>query len=207
MGTMTSARGWGVEADVGRLGRLCAWAGLLGAATGILLAVAPPSVADDRYSYPLSPTGFALIQAWFVVQHLGLLAGIVGLGRSSAGPGRRLGVSTAAAGMVLLTLTEAVAITAARSSYPGPRTGLLDALYGVAVVAIGVGLAAAGIALLRRRAWSGRRRWVPLATGAYVFVPMLPLMFAGFVAARLVITGWMLLFALLGWALAQEEAA
>lgn len=188
-----------------RLGQLCMWAGLLGAVSGVFLAVVPPAVDDDRYSYPLTAAAFVAIQLWFVVQHLGLLAGIVGLGRSGATAGRLLGVRAAAGGMVLLTLTEAAAIGAARSTYPGSITDLLDALYGISSVALGVGLVAAGIAMLRAHVWRGWRRWLPLALGVYVFVPMFPAMFGGFLAARLAITGWMLLFALLGWALARER--
>lgn len=196
-----------VAASVRRLGHLCFWAGLLGAASGVLLAVIPPAVDEDRYSYPLTAAAFAALQLWFVVQHLGLLAGIVGLGRSRATGGRTVGVWTASAGMVLLTLTEAAAIGAARSSYPGLWTGVLDALYGVSTVMIGVGLIAAGFAVLRVRLWERAQRWLPLAMGVYVFVPMLPLMFAGFLGARLAITGWMLLFAALGQALAREGDA
>jgi hypothetical protein len=33
---------------------------------------------------------------------------------------------------------------------------------------------------------------------------MMPLMFMGYLGARLAITGWMLLFAALGWVLARE---
>ena len=189
------------------LGQLCLWAGLLGAVSGVYLAAVPPSVADDRFSYPLTATGFAVIQGWFVLQHLGLLAGIVGLGRLLGTGGGRFGVRVAAAGMLLLTVTELAAIAAANSTYPGRGTGVLDALYGISSVAIGVGLVVAGVVVLRARGWRGWTRWVPTMLGAYVFVPMIPLMFAGFLTARLAITGWMLLFALLGWVLAREDPA
>lgn len=188
-------------------GLLCLWAGVLGAASGVFLALVPPAVDDDRYSYPLTAAGFVLIQCWFGLQHLGLVAGLVGLGRSSAVGARRAGVLTAIAGMGLLTATELAASAAARSTYPGPGTGVLDALYGISSVIIGIGLIGAGVAVLRAGAWRGWRRWLPLALGIYVFVPMFPAMFGGFLAARLAITGWMLLFALLGWALAREGHA
>jgi hypothetical protein len=188
------------------LGLLCLWAGGLGVASGIFLAVVPPVVDDDRYSYPLTAAGFVLIQGWFVLQHLGLVAGLVGLGRSAAVGARRVGVGAAIAGMGLLTATELAAIGAARSTYPGPGTGLLDALYGISSVVIGLGLVAAGVAVLQEHVWRGWRRWLPLALGVYVFVPMFPAMFGGFLAARLAITGWMLLFALLGWALGREDS-
>lgn len=191
-----------------RPGLLCLWAGVLGAVSGVFLAVVPAAVEDDRYSYPLGATGFVAIQVWFVVQHLGLLAGLVGLGRSGAAGTHRLGVRVAIAGMALLTATEALAISAARSPYPGGlRTDLLDAGYGVSCMAIGVGLVVAGVAVLRAGVWEGWRRWVPVATGVYVFVPMLPALLGGFLAARLAITGWMLLFAVLGLALVREQRA
>ncbi len=192
------------ETTVRRAGRLCLLAGVLGAASGVFLAVVPPAVESDRYSYPLTAAGFVAIQVWFAAQHLGLLAGIVALGRSGAAGARPLGVRTAAAGMGLLTLTEIAAIAAAGSSYPGPGTGILDALYAISVVAVGAGLVAAGVAVVRARVWEGNTRWLPLATGVYAFVPMMPLMVMGYLGARLAITGWMLLFAALGRALARE---
>ncbi len=207
MTTLTIGRAEVTEVSTRVPGWLCFWAGVLGAASGVFLAVVPPAVDDDRYSYPLTATGFALIQCWFVLQHLGLVAGLVGLGRTEPAGTRRAGVLLAIGGMGLLTVTELAAIGAARSTYPGPGTGLLDALYGISSVVIGIGLVVAGIAVLRADVWHGWRRWLPLGLGVYVFVPMMPLMFVGFVAARLAITGWMVLFALLGWALAREGAA
>lgn len=208
MTTLTSER---AEVDetgsTGLPGLLCLWAGGLGVASGVFLAVVPPAVGDDRYSYPLTTVGFVLIQCWFVLQHLGLAAGLVGLRRSAAAGARRVGVTAAIVGMGLLTATELAAIGAARSTYPGPGTDLLDALYGISSIMIGAGLVGAGVAVLRAGIWRGWRRWVPLALGVYVFVPMFPAMFGGFLTARLAISGWMLLFALLGWALAREDVA
>lgn len=189
-------------------GRWCLVAGLLGAASGIWLAVVTPQVADVRYSYPLDSGAFTAIQVFFFVQHLGLLAGIVGLGRSGAVGSSRAGhwgVVAASGGMLLLTATELLAITAADSLYPGPGTGLLDALYGISSLATGAGLVVAGVAVLRARRWQGPRRWAPVAVGAYVFVPMTPLLFGPFVLARLAIVGWMLLFSVLGAALLHAE--
>ena len=59
--------------------------------------------------------------------------------------------------------------------------------------------------MLRVRIWQGWSRFVPLGLGVWVFVPMLPALAGPFVAARLAITGWMRLFALLGWRLAAED--
>lgn len=190
-------------------GLLCMWAGLLGAASGVYLAVVPPAVESTRYSYPLDATGFALIQAWFVVQHVGLALGLVGLWRSGAvGEGRvaRIGCWVAVGGMALLTVTEAVAIGASAMTAPTALTSALGGLYGVSSTLLGIGLVMAGIAVVRAGRWHGWARYLPLAMGIWVFVPMFPaLTLSPTVGARLAISGWMLLFALLGWALARPS--
>lgn len=189
-----------------RSGVITVWSGLLGAASGVFLAVVPPSVPDYRFSYPLAPGAFAAIQLWFAVQHAGVLAGIAALARSGvAGRSRWTRVASwmACLGMVGLASMEIVAMTAANASYPSPQTGPIDAGYGFTSMAIGVGLVGVGVSVLRARRWSGWRRWVPLALGVWVFVPMTPAMMGPFVVARLAITAWMLLFAALGVALMQ----
>ena len=193
-----------------RAGAVCLVAGVLGAGSGLYLAVAEPRVPDSQFSYPLTAAGFVAIQLWFCVQHLGLLAGQVALRSSGvAGPGRAVawGHGLGIAGMALLTLTELLAIAAADDPYPSSLTNVLDALYGVASLAIGVGLVIVGAAVRRVGAWTGWRAWLPLALGVWVFVPMTPAIMAGFLPARLAISAWMLLYAALGWALASQPAA
>lgn len=197
-------------ATVHLAGTVCLYSGLLGAASGIFLAVVPGQVATDRYSYPLESGGFAAIQVFFFVQHLGLLLGLVGLYRAQVtGPARtgRWGLRVATAGMALLAFMEMAAITALNADYPTSRTDVLDIGYGVASFTIGAGLVVAGVAVVRTRIWRGWQRPLLLVTGIYVFVPMIPALAGPFVAARLAITGWMLLFAALGWALMQVDEA
>ena len=193
---------------VNHAGAACLAAGILGAASGILLVVYPGQVSEDMFSYPLTAGGFTVIQVWFFVQHLGLLAGIAALARAdSLAPGlsARWGTGLAASGMALLAVTELIAITARNSTYPGDGTGLLDALYGISSVAVGVGLILAGIAVRRRARWTGWRGLVVLVAGMFVFVPMTPALMGPFVLARLAITVWMLLFAALGYALWKAD--
>jgi hypothetical protein len=197
-----------VPAWVSRAGEVCLAAGILGAASGIALAVYPAQVSEDMFSYPLAADGFTALQIWFVVQHVGLLAGIVALARAGVmAPGRsaRWGTVLAAAGMALLAVTELIAIGARNSTYPGEGTGLLDALYGTSSVAVGVGLILAGIAVSRGGRWSGWRGAVVLVAGIFVFVPMMPALVGPFILARLAITVWMLLFAALGYALWRAD--
>jgi hypothetical protein len=103
--------------------------------------------------------------------------------------------------MALLAVTELLAITARSSTYPGEGTGLLDALYGVSTLGIGVGLVVAGLEVRRLGRWTGWRGLVVLVAGVFVFVPMTPALMGPFLLARLAITVWMLLFAGLGLAL------
>jgi hypothetical protein len=195
------------EAFVHRAGAVCMCAGLLGAASGVYLAAAPPQVSADVYSYPLEVAPFAAIQVFFAIQHLALALGLVGVRQARAlGAGRRgaWAIWTAVAGMVLLAVVELIAITAADERHPSPRTDVLDGLYGISTILIGIGLVVAGVAVLRADRWTGWQRVLLLVTGAYVFVPMIPAIMGPFVLARLAIAGWMLLFAALGWALLRS---
>lgn len=181
-------------------------AGVLGLASAVFLIVVEPAVGRDRFSYPFPPGGFAVAQVWFFVHHFGLVAGLYGLWRSGAvGTGRlgRWGAFGAIVGMGLLTGAELVAISGSDSAYPSARTDMIGSLYGIASMLIGVTLIMAGIAVIRTGRWQGWRRVVPLVLGVYVFVPLTPALFASFVLARLAIGGWMLGFALLGWALVK----
>ncbi|TDO54463.1 hypothetical protein EV643_101252 [Kribbella sp. VKM Ac-2527] len=190
-------------------GTIGLWAGLLGAASGILLIVYPAAVSDDRFSYPFTASGFTLIQSFFFVQHVCIAVLIAALWISgAAGRGRigRIGVGGSVLWMLGLGVTELVAISAKDSPYPSPRTDTIEALYGVTSTGIGVFLIIAGIAVLRARQWTGWQRWLPLALGVYVFVPLTPGLFGPFWLGRLVITVWMLLFALLGWTVLRSRS-
>ncbi|HVF53724.1 MAG TPA: hypothetical protein VNC78_08985, partial [Actinomycetota bacterium] len=183
---------------------------MLGAASGVFLAVVPPSVPEGRFSSPLAAGGFIAIQVWFAIQHVGLLIGIQALARFGVGGASRLtriGHWLAGAGMLGLAIMEVVAITAADAAYPSPTTDPLEAGYGVTSIAIGVGLVLVGIGVLRERRWTGWQRWVPMLLGVWVFVPMTPALMGPFVLARLAITAWMVQFAALGLALIRSAAS
>lgn len=189
-------------------GLICLWAGLLGAASGVFMAVVPPVVGPERFSYPFDAGAHQRIQAWFAVQHIGLILGLLALLASGAlGTARygRVGLYVAVAGLVVLTGAELWAIAAADAALDSPALAPLNTAYGIASTLAGAGLVAAGIAALRTGRWTGWARYLTLALGIYVFVPMFPAMFGPFVAARLAITGWMLLFAALGWVLARLD--
>ncbi|SOC53746.1 hypothetical protein [Ornithinimicrobium cerasi] len=183
-------------------GDLTLAAGVLGAVAGAALALWPREVSPDQFSYPLGTVSHVAFQLFFTVHHLGLLAGLLTLGvlaRPVATRVTRAGTGLAVAGMVLLTVMEAaVAFLGLGITVDSARGQLLGSLYGVASLMIGAGLVAAGVGLVRRPVLPGLGRYLPLALGVWVFVPMVPALFAPMVWGRLAIIGWMVLFALLG---------
>jgi hypothetical protein len=147
---------------------------------------------------------FLLAQIVFMSNHVLLLVGILGLARSGVAGTEllgRVGLWISVVGMAALTLCEVGAMTLATSSYPSPGTDFMDMAYGVASILIGVGLTLAGLAVVRAGEWTGWRRFVPLICGVAVFVIVIPGVFGPFLAGRLVLAVWMLMFAALGWAL------
>lgn len=188
-------------------GMLCFWAAVLGAASGLLLAFVQPAVPEDQWSYPLDVTAFTAIQVWFALQHVGLLIGLLALGRTGVlghSVLARIGHPVAVASMLGLAVTEVAAIAAAHDTKDSPLVGLLGAAYGIFSIVLGAALVVEGIAVLRAKVWRGWRGWTPLALGIWVFVPMLPALALSFTGARFAIAGWMLLFAALGWALMRD---
>ncbi len=83
--------------------------------------------------------------------------------------------------------------------------GWMGTAYGITVTGIGLGMLVAAVGVVRAGAWSGWRRWTPLAIGLAVFIVVTPGIFSGFIVARLAIGFWMLLFAALGWSVYVES--
>lgn len=188
-------------------GLVCFWTAVLGAASAVFLAFVQPEVPENQWSYPLNVTAFTAIQVWFALQHVGLLLGLFALGWTGAlgrGAVARIGHPVAVASMLGFAVTELAAIAAAHHTYDSPLVGLIGAAYGVFTIVLGAALMVEGVAVLRARVWQGWQRWIPLALGVWVFVPMLPALALSFTGARFAIAGWLLLFAALGWALMRH---
>lgn len=190
-------------------GRICFWGGLIGVAQAVVMLLWSPAVGADRYSYPLTSGGYIVAQLTFAVQHLLLLTGMVALARSAwtaRSRAARIGAWVAVAGTVLLTAMEVVAILAAGEPTVGPTATLVDSLYGIPTIVLGIGLTVCGIALARDRSLPPAPRWVVLVVGGYVFVVLLPAIVVGsYTLARLAIGVWMLGFAALGLVLARRS--
>lgn len=189
-------------------GPACLWGGLIGAGQAAVLLLVPASVGADRYSYPFGVTGYTLAQLTFFLQHLPLCLGLVGLLALPAvqqSRSARVGARIALVGMAALALMELVAVSAARTSVDSTLASTINTLYGPPTLLIGAGLLLAGRVVLGQGA--GWRRVVPLATGSYVFLVLLPTLMGSYTAARLGIGGWMLLFAALGASLTPPAGA
>ena len=72
--TTTAAGSHAVEARrLHALGVTTVVAGILGAASAIVIIAWPDQVSDQHYSYPFDATRYAAAQSWFAVQHLSLI--------------------------------------------------------------------------------------------------------------------------------------
>lgn len=196
-----------VSGTGGRVSRLGA-VGFVGAAAGalsaILLLVYPAQVAPEAFSFPFDATGFTAIQVFFALQHVALMLMFYALLHSRAvGTSRlaRWGLWVSLTGMGLTAVVEIFAITAAHAMVGDPLYGLVSSLYGIPTLVLGVGLVLAGIGVLRAKGWHGPARFLPLLSGVWIFVVLLPALFGTHMMGRIAICLWMLIFAALGWVL------
>jgi hypothetical protein len=210
--TITSAQHFRTEnRPIEMAGMACLAAGLLGAASGLYLALRTPLVSEDMWTYPQRAGGeYATTQSIFALVHIGMILGLLALRWCGAVPATRLGRIghvMAVAGMAGLTVNEFLAISVAGQAADSTAAGRVGAIYGVVSIMIGLGMILAGIAVVRDGVWSGWRRWLPLVTGIWLFIPTMPALFLEGDVARISLGIWALLFALLGWALLRPERA
>ena len=185
---------------------LCLAAGILGAASGLALALVEPVgrhrpvqlPALRRRRSPPSRSGSACTTSACSPG----CSPCAGPEPSHDTRPARWGWAAAVVGMAGLTVTELVGDRRGGRGLDSGIGGALGGLYGVTCTAMGVGLLMAGVSMWRAHTWEGWRRGVVLALGVWVFVPMFPaLAVTPTDGARLAIGGWMLLFAALGVAL------
>jgi hypothetical protein len=181
-------------------------AGVAGAGSAVVILAWPDQVSDGHYSYPFDAGWYAVTQAFFAVQHLGLVAGVVGL-TGLAWPSTtravRTGLVLTTAGLIGLTACELFAITAANALVDTGRANAVDNSYGIPMITIGLGMVIAGTGLARRPVLAGAGRWALLALGVYLFLVMFPAVFGPMVAGRIAIGIWMLMFTGLGLSLTR----
>ena len=166
-----------------------------------LAVLAPADVPVSDFSYPLSHGVFAVEQVLVALHHAALAVAVFLVWRAGLAGGTRFASLTAwfaAVTLAAFAVWELVAISGAGQPYPSEQTAWLDNGYGVLSMALGISGILQGIAVVRARVLTGWLRWLLLALGIYVFVPMTPVVMLGYTPARLALAGWSLLFALLG---------
>jgi hypothetical protein len=135
------------------------------------------------------------IPALNAVSHLLLMVGVAGLAR--AGAAGRGGLAISGLGLTVLGLAV---LTVAEASWLADL-GVTEALYGIATLAMMLGLILTGVAVLRAGRWSGWRRFTPLACGLYIPLVMMPSFALPGTAANYAIGLWGLCWLLLGLSL------
>jgi hypothetical protein len=141
------------------------------------------------------------IPALNAFSHLLLIAGLIGLARLGAA-GRGI-LATSGLGLSLLGLAVLIV---AEFSWLADLGSTTDALYGIATLAMMVGLILLGVAVLRARRWTGWHRFTPLACGLFIPLVMGPSFALPGYAANYAIGLWGVCWLLLGLALRAEAA-
>ena len=182
-----------------RCGVVTVASGALGVACAAGILLTPPMVPSTRFSHPFDSTWFVVTQVLFAVQHLAMLAGVVGLLALAPSRARvlRAGLVTAAVALLLLVGCELVALLATEVDEGSRTADAVATAYTAPTLLAGLGFLLAGWSVGRRRLlpWG---RWIPFAFGAWVFVVLLPALGGTAVAGRLALGGWLALYALLG---------
>jgi hypothetical protein len=146
---------------------------------------ASTAVSDDMFSYPWTSAELVAVS---LGEALAFALGIVGLAalRASgvAGPTReaRVGLAVALGGTALFVVAELASIAVRDQYLDEGAASALGAVFGLATLLLGAGLAAAGIAARRARLWGSWRPTALLASGLWtlamlgvVLTPLMPL--------------------------------
>ena len=143
--------------------------------------------------------GFYVTEAIWIGVHALVLGGLVGLDRLGVtGDSRwgKAGLRLAIFGRIVFLAAEGVAIAVANDEVP---------LLPLAAVTTGLGMLAAGAAILRAGRLAGWPRYVPITVDGYPFIFMFPVLAVTGERPDLAVTGWGLTF--VGVAVALWTAA
>lgn len=200
--------------QIRRAGAWCLGGSLLGIAEGIVTLSWPTQVTEEWFAYPFNTFWFVIAELAYSAQHALLVPGAVALlwlPTVRASRAALMATRVAAVGLVLLIVTELSAISLYDQTMDSSLTTIITSLFTIPTVLIGAGFTVAGVALTRQRGadWAGAP-WLPvavLAPGVYTFVVLIPALNQSDFVGRLGISGWMLLFAILGFGLTRLEGS
>lgn len=210
--TPTTATTVSTTRRVRRAGAVCLGGGLLGIVEGAITLSWPHQVTEDWFAYPFDTFWFVIAELAYALQHALLVPGAVALlWLPTVRASRTAWIATrvAAAGLALLVVTELSALSLYDQAMDSSLTTIITSLFTIPTVMIGGGFTVAGVALIRQRGadWAGAP-WLPiavLAPGVYTFLVLIPALNQSDFIGRLGISGWMLLFAVLGYGLTRLE--
>ncbi len=172
---------------------LAAWAIIAGALLQIVLGI--PLASLQAQDPP--PTAIPVLN---IISHLLLMAGVAGVARSGAAGQSRVGV----VGLAVALLGLTVLVVAEVSWLAG--LAATEVLYGIATLAMVLGLILAGVAVARAGRWAGWHRFILLACGLFIPLVLIPSFALPGLAMNYAIGLWGVCWLLLGLALRSEAA-
>ena len=197
------------QRPMGAAGIVCLATGVLGAVICGYLTATDAVAPAGAFGYPRAQPGATALQIVLALSQVGLIYGLVAFGRTDAGPRTRrgrIGHHLAVTLMAGLIVVEGIAISVKVTALDAtpPAFGLVYAGYtlglGLALVLVGLDTAPPG-------APQTRRRWLPVVAGLWLVVVLFPTLALGSQAAGWARAAWLVLFGMLGLALAREAPA
>lgn len=147
------------------------------------------TVPDNHLNFPLSGTTATTAEIVWGFSQVAFLVAIVGFRRRPAVTSSRtarIGATLALLGGLLFLGGHAVCLSFPDALNSDAAGVTAASLFAIGSVLIATGFLVAGIAVLRGGAWSGWRRFTPLAVGCWM-VAMIPLQFTGLLQAAVAV--------------------
>jgi hypothetical protein len=157
------------------LGLACLFGGagtvVASAVTGVVTG--STDVSEDLYRYPWGESGYVAFALAAAALHALVFAGLLGFRRSGAAGDTRwanAGSILALTGTAGLFVAEFLSLSVANGAEDADAAVRVDAVFGLATVALVVGVIALAVTTLRAGVWRDWRRFTPVACAIAVVV-------------------------------------
>ncbi len=170
----------------------------LGSLVGVPIGIATATIAPQLATPGSSAFGWS--GAVLTLCHVAVLFGVAALAASPAArPGwlKNIGFAAALLGLAAQATGEAVIRF---------DMNVGNVFFSACMPLMGLGMILVGIAVLRTGAWSGWRRFAPLACGAYIPVVLIPSFVIAGGPSFLALAGFAAIYAVLGLAMYVESS-